>query len=598
MRENVLSRTIGVLLGLLVVFGCDHVFSAQTTTNTFKQCEVRYFDFPAVSVTNTAPGSWFVDFGQDAFGYLSVRAGGGFAGSNVVVRFGEMRKGNSIETKPPGLVRYGTNTFTLQSDKAIYDIHPPHTGGAVNPPTNFGSVMPFRYVELRNFPGIFTTADIVQHRLAADFDTNAARFESSSAALNSIWNLCRNSMQWLTFDGVYIDGDRERKPYEADAYIQQLSTYAVQNDFKMPRCSFEYLVAHPTWPTEWSFHMVFIAWADYMQTGNKDLLVKYYDVLKKKCLLDHARADGLIRGNGKNDVIDWPPADRDGYDMKLEYKAVVNAFYYRCMVIMEQVARATGHKKDAADFKHRAANVYKSFDKVLWNETSQNYIDGEGSAHPSAHANFFPLAFGLVPQEKRATVLKFLHDRTEANGGMVPSVYGAQYLLEALFENDDTDMALGLITTNSSRSWLNMMNAGSTLTTEAWSFEDKANQDWNHAWGSAPGNLTTRYVLGVRPLKPGFSEVIIQPRLGTTLQFVKGTVPTIRGAIELSVQIHDGDMDLSLQIPATITATVMLPTTNKAIILDGKTVSGSRSNQWLVLKNVSAGSHEIRARLN
>ena len=485
---------------------------ARAAKNTFKQCEVRYFDFPAVSATNTAPGRWFVDFGQDAFGYLSVRGGGGFAGSNVVVRFGEMRKDDAVETKPRGMVCYATSTFAFQSDKASYDIHPPHKGGAVNPPAKFGTVAPFRYVELLDFPGTLTTADVVQHRLAAEFDTNSAQFESSSDALNSVWNLCRDSMRWLTFDGVYIDGDRERKPYEADAYIQQLSSFAMQNDPTMARVSFEYLVAHPTWPTEWSFHMVFIAWEDYMQTGNKDLLVKYYDVLKKKCLLDHARADGLIRGNVKNDVIDWPPADRDGYDMKLEYKAVVNAFYYRCMVIMEQVARVTGHKADAADFKRRAQSCYKSFDKVFWNGASQSYVDGGGTTHSSAHANFFPLAFGLVPQAKRAAVLKFLHGRTEANGGMVPSVYGAQYLLEALFENDDTDTALGLITTNSPRSWLNMMNAGSTLTTEAWSFADKANQDWNHAWGSAPGNLTARYVLGVRPLKPGFSEVIIQPK--------------------------------------------------------------------------------------
>jgi hypothetical protein len=139
-----------------------------------------------------------------------------------------------------------------------------------------------------------------------------------------------------------------------------------------------------------------------------------------------------------------------------------------------------------------------------------------------------------------------------------------------------------------------MINMGSTLTTEAWSFEDKGNEDWNHAWGSAPGNLIARYVLGVRPLKPGFSEVLIQPRLGKTLQFAKGVVPTIRGPIELSMRQHEREMDVSLQIPAGINATVLLPTTSTAVTLDGKTISGSRSNQWLVLKNIT-GSHNLRA---
>jgi len=177
---------------------------------------------------------------------------------------------------------------------------------------------------------------------------------------------------------------------------------------------------------------------------------------------------------------------------------------------------------------------------------------------------------------------------------MVPSVYGAQYFLEGLFENDDTDTALSLMTTNSPRSWLNMMNVGSTLTTEAWSFEDKGNEDWNHAWGAAPGNLIARYVLGVRPLKPGYSEVVVQPRLGNTLGYVKGMVPTIRGPIELGARRHGGDMDLLMQIPGNVIATVVLPTTNRVAIVDGQSVSGSRSNQWLVLKNISAGPHDIR----
>ena len=579
-----------------IVAGCFTLWLASTqveASDSINNPLVRYFDFPAVSVTNTAPGRWFVDFGQDAFGYVSVRVKDGVEGTNVVVRFGEMRKGFAVETKPQGLVRYGTNVITLQGGDKSYDVHPPHHGGAVNPPEKFGSVMPFRYVELRSFPGTLTTNDVVQHRLAADFEMDAAGFECSSAELNSIWKLCRDSMRWLTFDGVYIDGDRERKPYEADAYIQQLSSYAVNNEFTMARGSFEYLVAHPTWPTEWSFHMVFIAWADYMHTGNTNLLFKYYDVLKKKCLLSRVRVDGLIRGDLKHDVIDWPPADRDWYDMNAQYKAVVNAFYYRCMVIMEEVAQITGHAADAKEFKARAEKVYSSFDRVFWSASLGSYVNGEGFAHPSAHANFFPLAFGLVPQEKRAQVVAFLHARTAGNGGMVPSVYGAQYLLEGLFENGDADMALGLMMTNGPRSWMNMLNQGSTLTTEAWSFADKPNQDWNHAWGSAPGNLITRYVLGVRPTKAGYEELMIQPRLGKTLKFANGKVPTVRGPVIVNATNTAAGLEMSVEIPPNCKAMVLLQTSNKSAVVDGKNVSGSRSNQWLVLKDIGAGAHTI-----
>src|SRR5262249_33776428 len=147
--------------------------------------------------------------------------------------------------------------------------------GAINP-TNYGLVMPFRYFELTNFPGKLALADVVQMRLVSDFDTNAASFSSSSPALNKVWDLCRNSMQVLTFDGVYVDGDRERKPYEPDYYIHQLSSYAVDREFTLPRHSLDYLLQYPTWPTEWKSHNIFMAWADYLHTGNTNLIARAY----------------------------------------------------------------------------------------------------------------------------------------------------------------------------------------------------------------------------------------------------------------------------------------------------------------------------------
>ncbi len=237
-----------------------------------------------VLVTNTAPGRWFIDFGQDAFGYATVHLNGAYDGTQVQARFGEMANGNAVDTAPPpgSLIRYTNVEFTLQNGDVVYPVRPPlyhiyNPKKTLNPPANYGLVTPFRYLELTNVPGTLSADDVVQERLLDEFNTNAATFNSSSPALNQIWNLCRNSMPGvLTFDGVYVDGDRERTPYESDSYIHQLSSYAVDREFTLPRYSFEYLLQNPTWPTEWKFHMIFMAWADYLQTGDPDLLYRYY----------------------------------------------------------------------------------------------------------------------------------------------------------------------------------------------------------------------------------------------------------------------------------------------------------------------------------
>ena len=83
------------------------------------------------------------------------------------------------------------------------------------------------------------------------------------------------------------------------------------------------------------------------------------------------------------------------------------------------------------------------------------------------------------------------------------------------------------------RSWWHMIELGSTMTLEAWDADFKKNLTWNHAWGSAPANILARFVLGVRPLAPGYAEMLIAPQLGT-LKWVRGQVPTALGPVTVN----------------------------------------------------------------
>jgi len=568
---------------------------------------LQYVAVPPVLITTNSLGHWFIDFGNDAFGYATVHVNGNYNGVNVGFGLGELASNNIVNTNPGATIRYWPGNFTLQNGNLIYTNRSTTAVGTISPPAaTYGIVSPFRYLELSGLPAgvTLTTNDVTQQRLQTEFDDNAATFGSSSAALNQVWSLCRYSMKALTFDGIYVDGDRERTPYEADTYMHMLSSYAVNNEFTLPRCTFEYLTNHLTWPTEWPMHMVFIAWADYEQTGDPYLMTKYYGFLTNECLLA-GRADpalGLVEsypvsGNtASGDLIDWYRiGNTDGY-VPGATNAVINAFYYRCLTIMEQVAQLTGHTADTSNFAASASLVYSNYNRVFWNAGTQSYIDCEGTNHSSAHANFFPLAFGLVPATNQAAVVNFLNSRIAANNGMPPGVYGAQYMLEAMFLAGDADAALDLMTTNGPRSWLNMINIGSTITDEAWSVTNKSNEDWNHAWGAAAGNLIPRYVLGLRPLAAGFGQVLIQPQLGQTLSYAQATIPTIRGPVFIQVSNAPGQFQLLLNIPGNVTATVMLPAigaANPAALMDGNPVYGTVSNNWLTVTNVGSGQHAI-----
>lgn len=509
-------------------------------------CSIITKHLRPVSVTQHANGVWFLDFGRHAFGWLELEIAQPKAGDQIKVRLGETLKDGQIERTPEGSIRYNESVLTLSSETTSYrpEIHPGPLNMrdcAIKLPAEFGQVMPFRYVEIEGLP---EEPQAVFVRLQYPFDEDAARFHSSSEELNRIWEFCRYSMLATSFAGYYVDGDRERIPYEADVYINQLSHYAVDREYSLARRTHEYLLKNPTWPTEWKQHSILIAWADYEATGDIRSLARNYDILRnEKLLLDHARLDGLLDTRALRDIVDWPVCERDDYDFRA-INTVVNAFHFHTLILQARIATALGRNKEAHDFNLRASQVAEAFNTVCWDNQIGLYVDGEGSDHASFHANLFALAFDLIPRNRLPRVLAWIKSR-----GMACSVYPAQFLLEGLFKAGEAEHALDLILDGGLRSWRNMLNQGATITWEAWDQSIKPNQDWNHAWGAAPGNIIARHILGVQPLEPGYGRVRIAPQLGY-LKEVEGVVPTIRGSLHIKAWKTDADAPLNLTVKA------------------------------------------------
>ena len=82
-------------------------------------------------------------------------------------------------------------------------------------------------------------------RIVSALSPRSAEFRANSEASGVLAEtLCGHQRR-------VVDGDRERIPYEADAYLNQLAHYGVDREFALARYSHEYLLANPTWPTEW-----------------------------------------------------------------------------------------------------------------------------------------------------------------------------------------------------------------------------------------------------------------------------------------------------------------------------------------------------------
>ena len=569
---------------------------------------------PALQKTPIAPvrfekrgAIYFADFGLDWFGNLQLTLPANLATTKLTVRLGEkLGADGSIDRQPGGSISFVETSVTTAANQTVYQPEIPSKGGyqnsenAIRVPAAIGSITPFRYVEIENSPVDLTAQNLRQIAVHTAFDDNASSFSSSDATLNAVWNLCKHTMKATTAFGVYVDGERERRPYEADAYINQLSHYAVDLNPAVARYSTEYLLAHPTWPTEWSFHMPMMAAADFRATGDTALAARNYDALKAKLLTDKARpTDGLLQATA---IVDWPQSERDGYNngqnvgqqVGPEINAVANAFYYHALREMEFLARFLDKSEEVAELDAKAKQVYDSFNATFFDSNRGIYLDGEGSNHASLHANMFALAFDLVPAERQEKVADFIQSK-----GMAASVYGAQYLLEALYKSGRDDYALSLINSREQSSWFNMIRGGGTMTWEAWDAQFKPNLTWNHAWGAAPANIIARYLVGVTPLAPGYEKISIAPQPGTLASF-NAKIPSARGSI--TVNYRRAKPRLEVDVPSGATARVSLPPAladaASALMLDGKKLAPRNAPRNATpFYEVAAGHHvfEIEA---
>ena len=473
-----------------------------------------------------------IDFGKDAYCHLVLTLKAEKE-SRMEVLVGEVLKTDGrIEENPGGSRICYKETIDVKPGEAEYLMNfPPHRnpyGDMSSPQTP--EIAPFRYVEIRN-PDRVEIVKIVRMAHFPEFDDAASAFQCDDPELVKVWDFCKYSVKACIPYGLYIDGNRERLPYEADSYITALSHFAVDANYSVCRTSILWSLDHPTWPTEWRLLMPELIKVYLLYSGDLKTVRGWYErqkpFLLSACLDERGLLNSKHYPDGIRDIVDWPEKERDGYEMK-NVNFVPNAFRHLALLDMAYLAEQTGHADEAAKYRAEATALNDRLHEVMFDGSL--FVDSPGSKHHSVHAQMAAVCTGVVREEEKPAVAEFLREK-----GMACSVYGSQYLLDACFELGLGDHAVELMTSDGLRSWRNMLRAGATVTMEAWDNSVKPNQDWNHSWATAPANVVARRLFGIRPLAPGFTRFCVEPDL-RVLKNGFYRQPTPVGPIEVTVK--------------------------------------------------------------
>lgn len=502
-----------------------------------------------MSVQQIAEGHYLIDFGQEITGQFELMARGE-SGQQVEIRFGEELQpdGSSVRFEMRCNCRY-VETWTLSG------------GNDTLEPFEYKA---FRYVEVIGPAGAVQTDSFVAIVRHYPLDEEACRFESEDEILKQIWDICKLGVQ-LCAQETYVDcPSREKGQYLGDNTVIGHTHMYISGDMRMFKkairdfalsvqvCPGLLAVAPGNFMQEiadfslqWPMQLLNY----YKHSGDLPFLKEMYPVAEGilQYFRKYVRTDGLLESvKEKWNLVDWPQNLRDDYDFPLTRPVsdgchnVINAFYYGCIKTIQEIRDILG-----VEYNDQLPQLKQSFVRAFYRTDLKLFADSVGSNHASLHANMLPLLFGIAPADSVDAILSLISRKRLSCG-----VQMSYFLLKALSVHGKTDLIYELIMCEDERSWVNMVREGATSCFEAWGKEQKWNTSLCHGWASAPIPVLIEDIIGLKPNKPGWTEIKFAPRIPEGMKDFRLKFQVPSGLI--SVACTNGELELTVPEGVTV----------------------------------------------
>jgi alpha-L-rhamnosidase len=535
------------------------------------------------SISRLAEGVHVVDFGTMTAGWAELTVDGS-AGTEVSVCYGEkLREDGRVDVEQEYVdAEIQTDTYVL-------------AGGGPETWTPRFSYKGFRYVELRGYPGEPTVDDLRAKAIHTAVDDGpGGRFEASDELLERIHENTRRALL-NNHHGIPTDTPvYEKNGWTGDA---QLTARAALYNFDMGRFYEKWLddfadaqrsdgEVPPIVPTSdwgysdwgdgesgirspnpaWDVAYALIPWWLYRHEGDRRILERHYEGLTNLLSYfgDHAE-DGVI----DDGLGDWlAPGHGEIRQVPPEGPAITStAYYYGAADVLASVADALDRPDDADRYRSLADEIYEAFDDRFFDADAGVYATGETDEYRQT-SNVVPLAFGLVPDDRRDLIVANLVANVveEHDGHLDTGIVGTRFLLPVLTETGHVDLAYEVATQTTYPSWGHWIENGATALYEMWELDSRTRD--HHMFGSID-EWFYEYLVGIRPLEPGYGTVEIRPYPPSELESAAGEVDTVRGTVATNWRRDDDSFALDARIPAGAEAVVHVPTEGSDLYVDG-----------------------------
>lgn len=418
-----------------------------------------------------------------------------------------------------------------------------------------------RYVELHIMQG--NKSFTLHHAglIPSDYPLNMrGSFNCPNEQMNRIFEISQRTLHLCMHEHYEDCPWREQALYANDSRIQALTGYYAFGEYDFPRVSFDLLAQTlgdggyqemcapmkfdftiPSFSMSW-----FLAIADHLRFSG-DVEAARQQLPRMQAMVDAYRTtfiDDLMpspTGSRYWHFYDWADGLCDEETcskprslMALRFDAPLNFFFVLAVRAMAEVAQACGEDGLAAECRFQATKTTKAAHSKFWCETEQAYATYAGEEVKEKHFAELIQALALIcraPDGEAAHILRFRLARPD-NGWVATTLSQSLYKFEALLA--DRKAFTPVVFNRVADDWGFMLEQGATSFWET--IKGEADFDGAgslcHGWSALPAYLYQAYLLGVRPVTPGFKTFEVDPFFGV-VSSVSGEVSTPSGPIRV-----------------------------------------------------------------
>ncbi len=528
----------------------------------------------AIQIKTLADDSYVFDFGMMISGWSQLKVSGK-AGTEVQLIYGESLYEDGTVNRDQKLVSADiqTDTYILKG-KGIESWSPKF------------SYKGFQYIEVRGYPGTPGKEDLV-----AKIVHTSVVLEGQFSCSNELFNLIHRNNRRAILNNLHsIPTDTpvyEKNGWTGDA---QLTAEAAIYNFNMaafytkwvqdlkdsmredgelapivPTSDWGYvgtpfgwkLVQGPVPP--WDAAFLLIPWWCYQYYGDQRMLRTHYNGMKIYIAYLEAQSNNHIITNG---LGDWLPPNGEANAMKgnpPEGAALTATAYYFMMVdTLQRIASILEENQDHIYYSKLGEKIKASFHRKFFHSSHKYYVTEafEGFRQTS---QILPLSFGMVPKSEEKTLLeKLVHDITfHHDRHLDTGIFGTKYLLNLLTDHGYVDLAFDIANQRTYPSWGYWIEHGATSLWEAWEISSRSR---NHHMFATIEDWFYQRLAGIRPLKPGYTSIVIKPHVPSLLDEVSASVETPYGIVSCQWRkMDDLSLKMEVAIPVNTTAKVYVP---------------------------------------